>query len=461
MSKPPARGLASLVVLVLVAWPATVASAKPDVDVELRGESHFARQTLTARVQIELESDDTARVRVTNTSPPFLGDPANGPFLTRMGLNLMQGPPRQCLDLEDEEGNDDFMLQGTTMPFCSRVWKSDVLYSYGLRARGPYHDGGIAPGDSRVFRLSVREECRRRYRLTADTFLDASRSWSGGRWGQWAAAFRAAGPWGLDGGCGQGMAKRFAEVLVFTWADFVATSAESVGKPSFEQASDTRAGSVQIAMNGGVGFDATTFFRPFEGAIVTLKNGAGSILEQWMSGGTRLIPSLDESGCKPESEGRQCWLYVPHDLIDGQLFAFVPNRSDGSNEGFDDSGGRVEVRGEIVQDFRDGWPEDSSGRTVRFLWTDPDGLDGDLLELRVRYDVGLDGSFNDDPFVVFLRFGWTGSGPDFLARSLKVLHVSTNALLVELDVQEALEYAKEAYAAGDVVDPDTPYVYEE
>lgn len=68
---------------------------------------------------------------------------------------------------------------------------------------------------------------------------------------------------------------------MFTWSEFIATAADLNGLPSTLADPDSRGGSVELNFNGWWDFRGEWADPPYEAAILTLRNGASAVLEQW------------------------------------------------------------------------------------------------------------------------------------------------------------------------------------
>ena len=229
---------------------------------------------------------------------------------------------------------------------------------------------------------------------------------------------------------------------VFTWSAFTATASEIIGKQSDLTRYDTRAGSVDYAFNGGYGFDGITTDRPFDAAILTLRNGLTKILEQWQL--NRRWPAL--VGCESFAGWPRCWIFAPDDSVDDVLSAAVPTYAGSSNDLHDSSGLRVEVSGELHLDYTDGDDHtDNAHETLIVTWYAPLGLDTAQLLLRGRYDHDLDGLTGDDAMVPLLRrnFPWDD---DLHDDAVVILEETDTTLTVALNVQAGLVRVCEEYA---------------
>lgn len=227
----------------------------------------------------------------------------------------------------------------------------------------------------------------------------------------------------------------------FGWSELIATAAEVTPSPSLFGALDTRAGSLEVNTTGGFGFDGVSNDPPFGAAIVTLRSGTGDIVEQAQVGRRWTPGGLDAEGCREYLGHPQCWLTAPADLIGGFLTALLPDRSGGSNDGFDPGGDRVAIAGGIRIDHQDGAPTSATDAAWRVRWTAPKGLDTARALLRVHFDADLDGDLNDNPLITLFRLRWDGDGPDLLAPGLVIASKSDTAIEITGDMAAALALA--------------------
>ena len=118
----------------------------------------------------------------------------------------------------------------------------------------------------------------------------------------------------------------------FVQAKFIATAADYSGLGSLYYDADSRAGSVVLDVNGYVGLNGGTSDEPYSGGILTLRNGAGQLLEQWQMNRTWPPSDLDADGCRSWFDDvlgttYQCWLQDPEDSVDGRSVCRGPRPS--------------------------------------------------------------------------------------------------------------------------------------
>ena len=230
----------------------------------------------------------------------------------------------------------------------------------------------------------------------------------------------------------------------FTWLDFTVVSATRDGRPSQFSEFDTRAGSMDVHLNGGHGFGTGESDPAFAAAFLTLRNGAGDILEELQVNRRYQPVRLDSDGCALESAFPQCWIPAPDEPTGTARDAALPRRARDSNEGFDDSGERVAVSGGVRIDLGDEPPVDNRHETVRVTWDAPEGIDGARLLLRASYRAapGPDGVEPPAFAVPLLSSGWSEHGDGLEVRVPIVGEVERTATrrVVELDVERALRY---------------------
>ncbi|GMV40956.1 MAG: hypothetical protein AMXMBFR64_26720 [Myxococcales bacterium] len=242
-----------------------------------------------------------------------------------------------------------------------------------------------------------------------------------------------------DGVCGA--PEPPACTVAFTWSSFIATASEEYGSESDVARYDTRAGSVDFAFNGGHGFDGVWTDKPFDAAILTLRNGITMILEQWQL--NRRWPAT--VGCEDFSLWPRCWIFAPEDSVDDVLSAEVPTYAGSSNDKHDSVGDRVTVSGELLIDYAGGdAATDNSHQTFIVTWYAPHGLDQTLLHLRGRYDHDLNGLTPADAMVPLFRrnFPWDD---DLHDDAVQILEETETTLTVTVNVQAALDAICPAY----------------
>lgn len=231
---------------------------------------------------------------------------------------------------------------------------------------------------------------------------------------------------------------------VFTWCEFIATGADNNGLPSVAQDPDSRAGSVELNFNGWWDFLGEWSDPPFEAAILTLRNGASTILEQWHINRST-PPGVHVNGCNPDRDWPECWKTAPDAIVDGVLSAHTPAAVSSSNEGFDDSGLRVEVSGTLALDYSAPPPFTSnSHESMTLTWVAPLGLDTAQVLLRGRYDGGLDGLDGEDMMIDVFRLNLP-LAPDLAPPFVTIVEMTDTQLTIEIPVQEALEWVQDDY----------------
>lgn len=444
--------------LAAVANAAPLTFTKSDLQASLSGKSIKAKKALSANVEVQIESPTSALLRVTNTSPAGGGEAR----LRRFGFQLKDGPQAKCLSLEAP--GTGFKLKKVARPFCfwaswgttcwddtkepkkvpwKQAWK-ESLFSYNVHVKSPVKKHGIAEGASALVRIKVAPSCAGSFKFTKDSFLLAPHAKSVGQSGNWAAKFKIFNGKKKDRGCAVGVAGVPAPPPPppppacdpeFTWGDLVATTADLTGQASAFLPVDTRAGSAQVMVNGGVGFGGPWTDAPYEAITATLRNGAGVIVEQ-LQANRRWPPPLDADGCNPTRDYPECWSWWDA-AVDGLLALALPTWSDGSNAGFDDGPLRPTVTAQILSEDV-GEPDDNAHQTVVVQWHAPLGLENAQLLLRARYDASLDGSFNDEPFVTLLSLN-IGAEDVFSPDLLVEISEDLTTLTATFSVQAGLE----------------------
>lgn len=422
------------------------AALASDLVIDLSGAGSSSGAPLSATVSIDVTSAKSATLHIANTSPsPFPG----APVLTRLGFNLAGGPAASCLSVSSPS---NWSLGGSPQPFCGvgGTGKAAKGFAYEVTAKNPMPKNGVAAGATLELVLSVKASCA--YTLSADSFLDAGVSPSGGELVQWAAKFQVVGADGEDSGCGRGDVDLPEEpkvcTPVYTWSEFIATAAESWGSPSDYYGWDTRAGSVEYNFNGGHGFDGVNTDRPFEAAILTLRNGASRILEQWQLN-RRWANAV---GCEAGAPFYRCWISAPLHLVDLVLSAAVPTFAGSSNDGFDLEGDRVEISGEILMDYAGGDVHgDNAHQTLVVTWTSAAGLDTAQLLLRGRYDHDLSGLDGTDPMVPLFRRNFP-LDDDMQDPGVVIIEETETTLTIALNVEAGTVAVCEGYADAGMVE---------
>lgn len=230
----------------------------------------------------------------------------------------------------------------------------------------------------------------------------------------------------------------------FTWLDITAISAEREPFPSLLAPSDTRAGSVDAHLNGGYGFGANETDAAFASGFLTLRDGAGNLLEELQLNRRYRPASLAEDGCTTSGGAPQCWLPPESGPPEGVLVAGVPHRVRDSNAGFDDSGQRVTVAALLRIDLSGDPPRDNAHETIRVTWNAPRGIETARILLRGSYRrAPLDSGIQPESFTVpLLRGGWSdeiGAGR-IAVTVVREVERTDQRLTVEISAQPLLEY---------------------
>jgi hypothetical protein len=224
----------------------------------------------------------------------------------------------------------------------------------------------------------------------------------------------------------------------YGWAAFIATAAEVSGSKSVASASDTRAGSMEINISGGVGFNGVDNDPPFRAALTTLRNGLSGRIEQDQVGRRWRAGGLDGDGCRTVDGMTQCWINAPGDLVGGKLVAANPSEGRDSNAEFDASGNRVRISGQVsVGHSGSAAPNNTE---VKMRWDAPKGLHTARLDWRAQFDADANGDLANDPIVTLLRVRYPGSGPDLLAPGVRIVDKTDTALELAANVQKVLDY---------------------
>lgn len=233
---------------------------------------------------------------------------------------------------------------------------------------------------------------------------------------------------------------------VYTWSEFIATAADENGLPSLLDAEDSRAGSVEINFNGWWDVHGAASDTPYESAIVTLRNGASDILEQWHVNRTS-PPGVHATGCNPERAWPECFVEAPEAVVGGVLAVGVPEKAATSNDRFDSSGLRVRISGRATLDYDPPPPWKSNAHeTMRLTWEAPLGIETAQVQLRGRYDRGLDGlDEHGDPMIDIVRRN-VPPHDDLLPPFVTVVEETPTRLTLEVPAYEALKWVQEAYA---------------
>lgn len=436
-TRRPPRALVAALFAALGIGAGGVAHAA-DLVVNLAGEGSSSGAPLSATVEITVLAPDEVLLHVSNTSPQASPALMDAPVLTRLGFNLAGGPAAGCISVDSPSW---WSVTTRLQPFCgigAGGKRPGSLFAYQLVADNPKPKWGVFQGETLDLVLSLDLACAGGFTFTAAAFADAPTSPSGGVETQWAAKFQVVGVDGQDSGCAQGVPDEPPPPPpecdpTFTWAEFIAVSADTNGLPSLYADPDTRAGSVELNVNGGFGFDAATGDAPYEAGILTLRNGAIQILEQWHL--NRFW--ADAVGCEPGGPPYKCWISAPLDLIGTVLSAAVPALASSSNDGFDPSGLRVEVGGELHIGYGAGPPVDNSHETLIIGYRAPLGLSTAQLQIRARYDYDLDGLDVGDPMVLLFRRSYPIE-PDYHDPSVEILEETDQQLILRINAQAGL-----------------------
>jgi hypothetical protein len=231
----------------------------------------------------------------------------------------------------------------------------------------------------------------------------------------------------------------------FTWLVLTTTAAERTGLPSFYSPDDTRAGSVNVQLNGGHGFGANETDPAFAAGFATLRNGSGSVIEELQLNRRYRPGALADDGCHlTATRTAQCWLPVDSQAERGLLEGLIPWRVRDSNHAFDDGEARVTVGASVLMDLRVWPPRSNDHETVRFTWDAPRGLDSARLLLRGSYQPAPDSPVPGSAAfsVPLLRSGWGEANGAALLRVPFVREVvrDERRLTVEVRADEALAY---------------------
>lgn len=434
------RRLLCLAAAALVVSGTTSAEAYPaDARATLQGEGQVSGVALAAVVDVTVLDPHRALVHVRNTSPPSGVSLSTAPVLTRLSFDMVGGPSPKCLTVS---GPVWWTATGRSRPPCEGAGGGlSGVYGYGFSTISKYSSWGVRAGESVDLLVYLNKHCAGGFVFTPGAFLDAK---ADGTKPRWAAVFHEVGPNGYDGGCASGSASVAAPVAAckpeVTWATLVANTSDTSGLPSFLLPSDSRAGSVEITVNGGDGFDTETEDPPFEAGIVSIRNGANTLLEQWQ---VNRYWAAGE-GCVDDGATFVCWISKALNLAGLDLPALVPTMAGSSNDGFDESGDRVEVRGELHVSYSGGHTlTDNSHETAIFEWSAPLGLQSAQLLIRAGYNSTAVPPGVSKPSVILFRRNFPLAA-DYAAPGVDVTvtHVSAR---VSINLQEALERICERY----------------
>lgn len=439
---PALRALCALTAAVTAAALLGASPARAaDLSWTLDGVGPQSGAPLEAVVQVTVLGPRTALVRLRNTSPPISADLPTAPVLTRLGFNLAGGPPARCLRVAEPSW---WRVVGRAAPFCAASPGGPTKgappgFAYGLAPPADQPSWGVHAGEVVELLLTVDAACGAHVTLSPEAFEDAPGGSSAGQPATWAATFDVLGPGGGEQGCAAG------DVAIpgvhgapectpeHGWARLVATTADTNGLPSLFLPVDNRAGSVEVNVNGGVGFQPSSGEPPFEAGIVTLRNGVNAIVEQWQV--NRAWPQ--GQGCQGVNGSFVCWIDAAVDLVGTLLSAQVPTLAAGSNDGFDPSGERAAVSGQLHLDYSGGAVfHDNSHQLVVVAWSAPNGLDTAQLLLRAGYGGPLSAQ-EDNPLVVLFRRGFP-QAPDYRDPAVEILVETDSSLVLGIGVQDAL-----------------------
>lgn len=392
---------------------------------------------LEATVGVEVLAADEALLHVTNVSGPSPGVVVSAP-IDRVGFNLKGGPPASCLTVEEPAG---WTVGPSTTAWCGAgdLVSGPVTTTGFMVQLDGSGAGGIPAGEVRDIRLRLAPACLVGYAMTVDSFARANPAPAAGSLAQWAVTYG-------DHGCARGRWEGDPKDCrpLYTWSEFIATAATVDASPSVYSPYDRRAGSVELNFNGRSGMNGVTTDRPYDAAILSVRNGASTLLEQhqvnrvWAGG----------DGCADKGWFWRCWLFAPDDLTGDSLSAWAPVYSVSSNAMFDDTGTRVEVSGHLHLSYAGGdTPTDNAHEHFVVTWFAPQGMDTAQLHLRGRFDRDLDGlDEHDDAMMELFRrnlVGWS----DFQAPPVAVLVDNDHEVTIAVNVQWGLERVCGAYRA--------------
>jgi hypothetical protein len=444
---------------VAAAQPLQVTS--PQVTASISGSAKG--NPLSGEVSVQVESAKSVLIEIANTTPETSSTIPGAPVLTRLGFSLDGNPAGSCIQLEDPTGRfsltkdvSDFCGVGGNKQGCGWKWgkkkkKKSQGFTHAINAKSPSVKKGIEQDETVTLRLKVHPSCS--YSFSPGSFADAPFVGSGSSETQWAAQFQLVGKCGKHSGCGYGESEEVPDTCkpVYTWSEFIATSADLNQLPSAFKDPDSRAGSVEFNFNGGSGFNGVSNEAPYDAAILTLRSGEPSILEQWQFNRTLTPAVLDANGCSVGSAFSQCWIFNPEDSVAQVLSATVPTNVSSSNEGFDESGLRVEIAGGVDIAYSETVFEDNGHQKMLVEWHAPLGLETAQLLLRGRYDWDLNFLGSTDYFVPLLSRNIAALGPDFTHPSVDIVEETANTLRIVVDVQGATEAVCEDYLGAGLI----------
>jgi len=251
--------------------------------------------------------------------------------------------------------------------------------------------------------------------------------------------------------------------VVYYESEFVASAAEVwPGLPSNFKDLDTRAGSVEINTFGGLrpnGALPTANTDPaFEAGIVSLRSGdSGKILEQ-KHVERRWPPALDVDGCSTNQNISflQCFIWAEdRGTLAGSLDVYnllvanVPDHAaSDSNYGFDNSGNRVAVQGDLTADYSMFSAMDNGHQTMTATWEVPTGRvlrEETQMLFRGRYDWNCSGLNTEDEMVPLFYVNGADSNDNMQVDGVTIVEDSDTRLTITVNVQVALDAVRDAY----------------
>lgn len=393
--------------------------------------------TARAEVDVVLVDPTAVALRLRNTSTPW----QQGPRLERVAFSLANDPGLSCLAFHD--ASNRFTLAAPAAPLCGGVH----TFAYELSAL----TSPLWPTEELQVILRVKPACQSHFSFTAQTFLGSTPAQSGTQTAQLGAALS-----NVEGKdhlvCVAGSLVNLTPGVHFSWATFLVGAAEVRTSTSVYGPGDSRAGSVSIDLAGDSLLDGITTDPPLEAAVLTLRNGAGVILEQqhlnrhWVPG------ALDEGGCTTTG-APACFVSWPDDGANELLVAAVPTLVTDSNADFDLDGYRVTVAAELSLDYTMEPFLDSGHEVIRITWARQGSLRMAQLQLRAAYDANLDGSSADEPLVTLFARNAPDHPNGASSPSVHVVTATETHLVIDVDVQAALESVRAAYLTLGVLDP--------
>jgi len=417
---------------------------QPAIQVALSGQGAASGLPLATRVEAYVESGRELRLRINNNTQETSSGRLGGPVLTGIGFNLAGDLPRDCLEVVGQESRAPVLVpRAGVLPACVAPTVDPAATLFVVELGADDETPGVARAQTRDLVLRIRDGCPSDFAFTKEGLLGAPRAQAAGRLVQWAGYLDRVGIDGADGGCitGDGEAAPAKPVLDRVWTNFNVTSAELTPQPSRASETDTRAASVEVRFDDRVDRNGQLHPPALPTVIVTLRDGAGTILEQWHVNERHPPETVGEDDCDTATPYERCYLFADDAQGREGLFVEVPRVVEHSNVGFDDDGGRV------VVSARAGFTNarDRLQRSVRIEWEHPESIEKARFEVRAQADYNLDGSFEDDPFVPLFRARWGGSGPDLLESPVTVVRQTATSATIEIDVEEAAPYIRQVY----------------